>query len=119
MEDLTNGRINTNNLTGDEWDLIRHAYGLDWFVPDDEQWLLMKNLLGLFDVRRGYSVEFDADGEAYLLTGTVNIRLNEHGIAAWELLRDDRRFYESGKPTTYEDLKPYMTNYEIGLMEWM
>lgn len=119
MQDLTNGRINTNNLTGEEWDLVRFAYTEDWFVPDDEQWLLMRNLLGLFEIRRGYSIEVDADGDAYLLTGTVNIKLNEHGIAAWDLLIKDGRFYQSGNPTTYEDMKPHMTDHEIGMMEWM
>lgn len=47
MQDLTRGRINTNNMTADEWGLVNEAYGSDWFVPTDEQWLLIRNLFGL------------------------------------------------------------------------
>lgn len=119
MQDLTNGRINTNNLKMNEWDLVKRAYDADWFHPTEDDWLTVRDLLGLFEIRRGYAVEVDADHNPYLQAGAAQIRLNEHGIAAWELFRDEVRYYQSGKPNTFEDFRPYMTENEISLFEWM
>ena len=119
MQDLTNGRINTNNLNMAEWDLVKRAYDADWFRPTEDEWLTVRDLLGLFEILRGYAVEVDEEHNPYLQAGAAQIRLNEHGEAAWELYRDKTRYYQTGKPNTLDDFRPYMTADEINLLEWM
>lgn len=118
MQDLTNGRINTNNLTSAEWDLVDLAYYVDWFTPSDDEWLLVRNLLGLFDLRRGYSINDENVLNPVLQAGTAQIRLNEHGREAWELKDETGKFYQLGKPNTLDDFAPHMTTSELDLFDY-
>lgn len=116
MQDITNGRINCRNLTHDEWEMMVSASSQEWFAPSDDDWLLVKNMLSLFDIRRGYKIKTDSDGIPYILSGTAQIKLNADGHKALEMRRDGK-FHMKGEPTRYEDIAPYMTDSERLLFE--
>lgn len=116
MEDLTKGRINCNNITDEEWEFIDKSYIRGWFVPSDNEWLKVRDLLGLFEIRRGFSIKLDND-KPFIQGGTAQIRLNEHGQSAMELYFDTGRYYQSGKPSTFENFEPYMTEDELDLFD--
>lgn len=116
MEDITKGRINCENLTHEEWELLVSSQHQNWFVPTKEQWLLLMNLLALFEIRRGFSIKFDELNQAFIQAGTAQIKLNIAGKVALDM-RSRGKFYKIGEPNTYEDFIPYMNEVEISLFE--
>lgn len=117
MDDLTNGRINCGNITDGEWGILE-TISTDWQVPTPMQWAALINLLGLVDIRRGYSLVEDGafKGEYYIQGGTAQIRLNEHGEKALEYHARGENYYH-GTPNTYDDFRPHMSDFERSLME--
>ncbi len=116
MQDITNGRINCQNLTAEEWQLLESSQDRGWFTPTKEQWLLLMNLLALFKIRRGFSIKFDELNQAFIQAGTAQIKLNIAGKVALDM-RSRGKFYKTGEPNTYEDFAQYMTEAEISLFE--
>jgi len=108
MDDVTKGRINTENLTPEEWKLLETAERLAWwFTPTDEEWLACKGVLALVDVRRGYEISpSEAEltgGDVVLQFGVAQIRINEHGQQA--LYYHARgQFYQVGEPMTSAEI---------------
>ena len=109
MEDVLNRiRINSANVTNDEWALLQviyYTYGTSWVVPTAEEWKQVAGVLALVDIRRGYDCQTEGDYEF----GTANIRINEHGIKALQA-REKGEVYKFGKPTNQKDLDRIESN---------
>lgn len=116
MQDITNGRINCENLTDEEWQLLESSEDKDWFVPSKEQWILLMNLLALFKIRRGFSIQHNKLGEPFIRAGTVQIKLSIAGQVALDM-RSRGKFYKVGEPNTFEQFAPHMTEAERELFE--
>ena len=94
------GRINCEHLTPDEWLLlgqleVEHPA---WIAPNDLQWLLVRDILSLVEIRRGYRVDYMCSA---VQLGSAQIRIGEHGLAA---LQHHRRgeVYRFGTPMSAE-----------------
>lgn len=123
--DVSEGwRINAANITPQEWAVIDDAEGREWFVPSDREWLALRNLLGLFELRRGFShkpnptYRFPLGGEAAytIIGGTAQIRLNLHGRRVLAAKRDKLSPYEHGKLLTMQQIEPFLTEAERELL---
>jgi hypothetical protein len=99
------GRINSANITNQEWTVLLKVYNLaadfrnGWYTPSPQDWLQVRGLLGVLEIRRGYEI----DKEGTLQLGVAQIRLNEHGFkACWHMLKGET--YVSGKRMGNEDI---------------
>lgn len=102
MNDVSNGRINCENLTPDEWRMLEFAELADgWFTPDDAQWLAVRGTLALVTIRRGFEVK---EGGLSVQFGVAQIRINDHGKMALQKRRQGE-VYRIGKPTEWEDFE--------------
>lgn len=104
MKDI-GGRINCENLTPQEWELLRDAEnegraGDGWFTPTPEQWLAVRGTLALVEIRRGFEVK----DENTIQLGVAQIRLNNRGAAALEALKESK-FYTYGKELTERQIE--------------
>lgn len=122
--DISGGRINAANITAAEWQLLEDAEGRDWFVPNPQQWALLQNVLGLFELRRGLSCKPDTvyripiGGQGMVIQqGTAQIKLGYHGRRALEAKRAGGKPYEAGKPVKLPDLLRFLGQYERSLFE--
>lgn len=119
--DISGGRINANNITPEEWAFVEEVEHLGWFVPNREQWWTVRNLLGLFELRRGFSTKYDpvpySPSYGYTVQGgTAQIRLGYHGRRALEEKRRGK-VYEAGLPLTMEQLSRWFTQAEREMLE--
>jgi hypothetical protein len=92
------GRINSANITNQEWTVLMKVYNqmgdyrTAWYTPSPQDWLQVRGLLGVLEIRRGYEINKGGD----LVMGIAQIRLNEHGFkACWHHLKGE--FYVSGE----------------------
>jgi len=100
------GRINGANILPEEWALLEKAYQLEsWFLPTDEDWLAVRGVLALVDIRRGYKPIGD---DNYQL-GVANLRINGFGEAALLMHRQGERFFY-GNPLSAEDFEELVFN---------
>ena len=95
-EDIA-GRINCENLTQEEWEALDQisSYNGGWLTPTDAQWLAVRGLLALVDLRRGFQ-ELPDGG---LQLGVAQVRINAHGRKAMDLHRRGQ-VYRHGAPLT-------------------
>jgi hypothetical protein len=98
-EDL-GGRINAEHLTTEEWALLEKAAKEDgYFIPTDDDWLAVRGVLAMVDIRRGFKEE----KTGVIQLGWANIRINEHGREALAH-RANGTVYRSGEKLSYQDV---------------
>jgi hypothetical protein len=98
------GRINTKWLTTEEWaTLTSISKRKGWIVPTPDEWLGIRNLLGLVDICRGFELFTTAEGIESTRLGVAQIRINQHGKNAL-VLHAQGQYYTAGKRLTPEQV---------------
>lgn len=108
------GRINSEHLTPEEWQLLAELSGktaLDtgeylWIVPTEKQWAACIGLLAMVEIRRGARVM-----DRGIQLGYAQIRLGEHGKKALEA-KAQGRVYTYGDKLSTSDAKRLMVEYK-------
>lgn len=84
------GRINSANLTEKEMDFLESIADRKWFIPTDEEWLLMRGVLALVDIRRGY--ELHSKPSVYVQLGVAQIQINHLGLETVKCIKAGKHF---------------------------
>lgn len=103
IKDINPGRINCKNITPEEWKLLeRLSQHRGWLIPAPADWLAVRGVLALVEIRRGFKPSDDDDDATQI--GWPQLKINPHGIKALAE-RAAGRVYVTGTPITWEALE--------------